>query len=32
VSGRVVDVSHTAAEELGIVKRGVAKVKVEVVE
>ncbi|HEY7663430.1 MAG TPA: septal ring lytic transglycosylase RlpA family protein [Xanthobacteraceae bacterium] len=32
VPGRVVDVSHGAAEELGIVKRGVAKVKVEVVE
>jgi len=30
ISGRVVDVSHSAAEALGMVDRGVAKVKVEV--
>ena len=32
VPGRIVDVSHTAAERLGIIGRGVTKVKVDVVE
>jgi rare lipoprotein A len=32
VSGRVVDVSYSAAESLGIVGRGVAKVKLDVVQ
>jgi len=32
VRGRVVDVSHSAAEALGIVEQGVAKVKLDVVE
>jgi rare lipoprotein A len=32
VPGRVVDVSHSAAESLGIVRQGVAKVKVDVVQ
>jgi rare lipoprotein A len=32
VRGRVVDLSHNAADQLGIVNRGVAKVKLEVVE
>jgi rare lipoprotein A len=32
VPGRIVDVSHSAAESLGIVGRGVAKVKLDVVE
>ena len=32
VAGRIIDVSHSAAETLGIVGRGVAKVKVDVVE
>ena len=32
ISGRVVDLSQSAAETLGIVERGVAKVKLEVVE
>lgn len=32
VPGRIVDVSHSAAESLGIVRQGVAKVKVDVVE
>jgi peptidoglycan lytic transglycosylase len=32
VPGRVVDVSHSAAESLGIVKQGVAKVKLDVVQ
>ena len=32
VRGRVVDVSHSAAEALGIVDQGVAKVKLDVVE
>jgi rare lipoprotein A len=32
VPGRIVDVSHSAAESLGIVERGVAKVKLNVVE
>lgn len=31
VAGRVVDVSHSAAEALGMVSDGVAKVKVDVV-
>lgn len=31
VAGRVVDVSYTAAETLGIVGRGIAKVKLDVV-
>ena len=32
VPGRVVDVSHSAADKLGFVGRGVTKVKLEVVE
>jgi rare lipoprotein A len=32
VSGRVVDVSYAAAETLGMVGRGVAKVKLDVVQ
>jgi hypothetical protein len=32
VAGRVVDVSHAAAEKLGMVGSGVAKVKVDVVQ
>ena len=32
VNGRVVDVSHGAADKLGITGQGVAKVKLEVVE
>ena len=32
ISGRVVDVSHSAAESLGITGRGIAKVKLDVVE
>jgi rare lipoprotein A len=32
VRGRVVDVSHSAAESLGIVRQGVAKVKLDVVQ
>jgi len=32
VAGRVIDVSHAAAEELGMVGRGVAKVKLTVVQ
>jgi rare lipoprotein A len=32
IPGRIVDVSHSAAERLGIVGRGIAKVKVDVVE
>jgi rare lipoprotein A len=32
VSGRVIDVSHAAAESLGMVGSGVAKVKLDVVE
>jgi rare lipoprotein A len=32
VSGRIVDVSYSAAETLGIIGRGVAKVKVDVVQ
>jgi rare lipoprotein A len=32
VAGRVVDVSHAAAEKLGMVRSGVAKVKVDVVQ
>jgi len=30
VAGRVIDVSHSAAEELGMIDRGVTKVKLEV--
>ena len=30
VPGRVIDVSHSAAEELGMIDRGIAKVKLEV--
>jgi rare lipoprotein A len=32
IPGRVVDISHTAAESLGITGRGIAKVKLDVVE
>jgi rare lipoprotein A len=32
VAGRVVDVSHSAAEALGMVDKGIAKVKLDVVE
>ena len=32
IPGRVVDVSHSAAETLGIVGRGIAKVKLDVVQ
>jgi rare lipoprotein A len=32
VPGRIVDVSHSAAETLGIIGRGVAKVKLDVVQ
>jgi rare lipoprotein A len=32
IRGRVIDVSHSAAESLGMVGRGVAKVKLDVVE
>ena len=32
VPGRVVDVSYSAAEQLGMVKGGVAKVKLDVVQ
>jgi peptidoglycan lytic transglycosylase len=32
VPGRVVDVSYSAAQELGMVNRGVAKVKLDVVQ
>jgi rare lipoprotein A len=32
VGGRVIDVSHAAAQELGMVGRGVAKVKLDVVQ
>jgi rare lipoprotein A len=32
IPGRVVDVSHSAAQSLGIVGQGVAKVKLDVVE
>ncbi len=32
VTGRIVDISHSAAEKLGITREGVAKVKVEVVK
>jgi rare lipoprotein A len=32
IPGRIVDVSHSAAERLGIVGRGIAKVKVDVVQ
>jgi len=32
VQGRVVDVSYSAAKELGMIERGVAKVKIDVVQ
>ncbi|MGA8627101.1 MAG: septal ring lytic transglycosylase RlpA family protein, partial [Pseudolabrys sp.] len=32
VPGRIVDVSYSAAETLGIVGRGVAKVKLDVIQ
>jgi len=32
VPGRVIDVSYSAADRLGIVGRGVAKVKIDVVQ
>jgi Lytic transglycolase len=32
VPGRVVDVSYSAAQELGMINRGVAKVKLDVVQ
>jgi rare lipoprotein A len=32
VTGRIVDVSYSAAEMLGIIGRGVAKVKLDVVQ
>jgi len=32
VAGRIVDVSKSAAEELGIVKRGIARVKLDIVD
>jgi len=32
IPGRVVDVSSSAAEALGIVERGVAKVKIDIVQ
>jgi rare lipoprotein A len=32
VAGRVVDVSSSAAESLGMTERGIAKVKLEVVQ
>lgn len=32
IKGRIVDLSQAAAKELGIIKRGIAKVKVEVVK
>ena len=32
VAGRVVDVSYSAAETLGMVERGTAKVKLDVVQ
>jgi len=32
VSGRIVDVSYTAAETLGMTERGIAKVKLEVLQ
>jgi rare lipoprotein A len=32
VPGRVVDVSYSAAETLGIIERGIAKVKLDVVQ
>jgi rare lipoprotein A len=32
VPGRVVDVSHSAAESLGITERGLARVRLDVVE
>jgi rare lipoprotein A len=32
IKGRVVDVSHSAAEQLGLTQQGVAKVKIDVVQ
>jgi rare lipoprotein A (peptidoglycan hydrolase) len=32
VGGRIVDVSHRAAQLLGFVKRGLAKVRVEIIQ
>ena len=32
IAGRSVDVSHSAAERIGIIDRGVAKVKLDVVQ
>lgn len=32
VNGRIVDVSHSAAEQLGLTRQGVAKVKIDVVQ
>jgi len=32
VKGRIIDLSKTAAEELGIIQQGVARVKIEVIE
>lgn len=32
VKGRIVDVSHSAAEQLGLTRQGVAKVKIDVVQ
>jgi rare lipoprotein A len=32
VPGRVVDVSYSAAETLGMVRRGVAKVKIDILQ
>ena len=32
VKGRIVDVSHSAAEQLGFTQGGVAKVKIDVVQ
>lgn len=32
VKGRIVDVSHSAAEQLGLIRNGVAKVKIDVVQ
>jgi rare lipoprotein A len=32
IDGRVIDVSHSAAESLGMVGQGVAKVKLDVVQ
>lgn len=32
IKGRIVDVSHSAAEQLGLTRQGVAKVKIDVVQ